>query len=358
MKKLPLGVLFHTVCPTLTTPVHQWCAEAWQQYRAEHLQDFLNNHKLLPTLEYCLQLNNLWDSTPADIQQLIQKSRQRHGLRQLKIISQLAELDTALSEAGEEAVLLKGSALLYYPLYPSLGSRVQADIDILVATERISAIVPVLQKLGYTFQDIYQKDRHYHRHLPPLVRPQSVHIEIHRLQSESSHHIHQRIIETAEEIEGFGALRLPVATELFWHMLWHARFGIPQLRNVLDLHLLRQLYDIDELLLKQRAQEQGLEARWSMSISELQEFSQGQLSVQTIRFWEWLPSPMFLGPYIGLREFGWKYFWQPLPFQYSGIISMLLLLPFIAWRLLRFAGLIGEYLLKAPKIAIPPLIPK
>ena len=72
---------------------------------------------------------------------------------------------------------------MYYQLYPNLGTRGQSDIDILVAPDRVSAIVPIIQSLGYIFQGEYVKDRNDSHHLPPLVRSQSLHIEVHLLQS-------------------------------------------------------------------------------------------------------------------------------------------------------------------------------
>ncbi len=287
------------------------------------------------------------------MQQLIQQSRQRYGLRQLQAISQLTELDAALSAVGIEAVLLKGSALLYYPLYPSLGSRLQSDIDLLVASDQVVSIVPVLQKLGYTFQGVYDGDFHYPRHLPPLVRPNSLHIEIHPLQSGLGQHIHQQMPVTAQEIEDFGALRLPVVTELFWHLALHAKTDNPlQLRNLLDLHRLRELYVVDALLLTERAKTEGLEPIWSELMSELNEFSQGKPTAKTIRDWEWMPSQTSLGPYLGLRAMGWIYFFQPVPFKMhqvfwvNKILSVIMFMPVVAWRLIRAVVLAGEYRLR------------
>jgi hypothetical protein len=359
VSKLPTGVLFHTVAPVMSPAIRAWCLGAWQHCQFSQLSELLLDHKLLPTLEYCLQQHQFWEQMPVEMQQLIQQSRQRYGLRQLQAISQLTELDVALSAVGIEAILLKGSALLYYPLYPSLGCRLQSDIDLLVAPDQVVLIVPVLQKLGYTFQSVYQEDCHYPHHLPPLVRPNCLHLEIHPLQSGLGEHIHRQMLVTAQEIEGFGALRLPVVTELFWHMALHANNSL-QLRNLLDLHRLRELYAVDLPLLAERASTEGLEPIWSVLMSQLQEFSQGQPTAKTIQDWEWMPSQLFLGPYVGLRNMGWSYFFQPVPFSFlpfglhrivrvQQILSNMLFLPLVAWRLVRTVGLAGEYLLKLYK---------
>jgi Uncharacterised nucleotidyltransferase len=242
---------------------------------------------------------------------------------------------------------------LYYPLYPCLGSRLQSDIDLLVAPDQVVSIVPILQKLGYTFQDVYEEGLHYSHHLPRLVRPDSLHLEVHPLQSGLGQHIHRQMLATAQEIEGFGALRLPVVTELFWHMALHAKTDNPlQLRNLLDLHRFRELYVVDALLLAERAKAEGLEPLWSELMSELEEFSQGQPTAKTIRDWEWMPSQTSLGPYVGLRAIGWSYFFQPVPlrihriFWVNQMLSTMLFPPFVAWRLIRGVGLAGEYLFR------------
>jgi Uncharacterised nucleotidyltransferase len=352
MSKLPAGVLFYTVTPTIMSPAIQaWCLEVWQNCQFSQLGRLLVHHKLLPTLEYCLQQHQLWEQVPAEMQQLIQQSRQRYGLRQLQAISQLTELDTVLNAVGIEAVLLKGSALLYYPLYPSLGSRLQSDIDLLVAPDQVALVVPTLQKLGYAFQGVYEEGRHYSHHLPPLVRPNCLHIEIHPLQSGLGQHIHRQMLVSAQEIEGFGALRLPVVTELFWHMALHAKIGsTPQLRNLLDLHRLLELYVVDTLL-TERSKTEGLEPIWSELMSQIEEFSKGQPTAKTVREWEWVPSSVFSDTYLGLRVMGWSYFFQPVPlkihriFFVTQILSTILFPPLVALRLIRAVGLAGEYLL-------------
>jgi hypothetical protein len=352
VSKLPAGVLFYTVAPVTSPAIQAWCLDAWQHCQFSQISRLLAHHKLLPTLEYCLQQHQIWEQVPAEIQQLIQQSRRRYGLRQLQAISQLNELDTALSAVGIESVLLKGSALLYYPLYPSLGSRPQSDIDLLVAPDQVVSIVPILQKLGYTFKGVYEEGRHYSHDLPPLVRPNSLHIEIHPLQSGLGQHIHRQMLVSAQEIEGFGALRLPVVTELFWHMALHAKIGsTPQLRNLLDLHRLRELYVVNTLLLTERAKTEGLEPIWSELMSQLEEFSQGQPTAKTIREWEWVPSSVASSTYLGLRVMGWSYFFQPVPlrmhrfFLGNKILSTILFPPLVALRLVRAVGLAGEYLL-------------
>lgn len=346
MTKPHWGLLFYTIAPEMTPTVRDWCVAGWKEVDVNQFKESLNDHKILSTLEYCFQQHQIWDEIPADTQKLIQHSRQQHGLRHLQVLAQLAELDTALAEAGEEAVLLKGSALLYYQLYPNLGTRGQSDIDILVAPDRVSAIVPIIQALGYTFQGKYEEGGHYPHHLPPLVRPQSLHIEIHPLPSGQDRQIHQLMLEAAETIEGFDALRLPVVTELFWHVALHSWCNVLQLRNLLDLQRLRSLYEIDDLLLADRARMAGLELKWSMLMSQLAEFEQGKPSAETIQFWEWVPS-RFQSIYGVWRGSGWSYFFSPVGRYPNQLIGKVLYLPVVAWRLLRWATVMGEYFLKS-----------
>jgi hypothetical protein len=352
---LPLGLMFQTMCPIMTPSVRQWCMAGWQKCQPSQLEDWANRHKLLPTLEYCLRQHQLWEQVPTDVQELMQQSRQRHGLRQLQVVSQLVEMDAALSQAGEELVLLKGAALLHYSLYPNLGSRVNADIDVLAAPDRVHSIAKIFQYLGYTFQDTYDEVHHYDHHLPPLVRPNSLPVEIHPLQPGIANHINQRMLETAEPIEGFEALKLPIVTELFWHVALHARFNVPQLRNLLDLYRLRSLYSVDELLLANRAQAEGLEPEWSILMSQLAEFERGQLCTQTIHSWEWLPSPQFDVIHVYWKTWGWSLFFQPVTIYPHGLLGKLLILPSAAWRLVRLIGLMGAYLFSLRELSLADL---
>lgn len=342
VSQLPWGVLLHTVSPKMSPAVRSRCLDSWQNCDLSQLKKSLNEHKILSTLEYCFQQHQIWDDLPEDLQNLIQSNRRQHGLRHLQVIAQLTELDRALSAAGESAVLLKGSALLYYQLYPNLGTRGQSDIDILVAPDRVSEIVPIVQALGYTFQGKYVEDFHYDHHLPPLVRPQSLHVEIHPLQSRLGEHIHARMLATAESIEGFEALKLPIVTELFWHVALHGWCNSPQLRNLLDLQRLRKLYQIDELLLADRARTEGLEQQWSMLMSQLTEFEQGKSSARTIQAWEWMPSN-FQTTYGAWRGSGWSYFFSPVLRYPDQLIGKVIYIPVVIRRLLRLAIVMSEY---------------
>lgn len=153
------------------------------------------------------------------------------------------------------------------------------------------------------------------------------------------------MLETAETIEGFDALRLPVVTELFWHVALHSWCNVLQLRNLLDLQRLQSLYEIDHLLLADRARTEGLEPKWSILMAQLAEFEQGKPSGQTIKYWEWVPSK-FQSIYGAWRGSGWSYFFSPVIRYPNQLIGKVLYLPVVAWRLVRLARVMGEYLLK------------
>jgi Uncharacterised nucleotidyltransferase len=344
MGDLPEGLLFRTIAPVLEEPDRQWCLEQWLQCSPQIVVQKTKTHKLLSTLEFCLGRHGLWEQVPLALRTVIQQSRQQQALRQLQILSQLQEIDTALAAVDQTAVLLKGSALLYYPLYADLGSRLQSDIDLLILPEQVPIVVNCFQNLGYSFHGRYEPQQHYDRHLPALVRPRSIHVELHLLHPASQQQFHPQIWHTAQSITDLQTLRLPTATELFWHIALHGWFGMSQLRNLLDLDQLRRIDTVHFEVLADRANTQNLGKIWAVLEKQLQEFALGQPTPSTVERWEWRPSPGLETAYSSWLSYGWRYLWQPLPTGYwPQALDKLLFLPVVARRLWRSLAWRCEY---------------
>ncbi len=101
-----------------------------------------------------------------------------HTTRNMRIKAQVLELDRALEGSGHGAILLKGAVALFDPVYPDIGARYMADIDLLL---RDPACASVLHRRGYVpndpdFQDQFDSDgkpmlTQGGFHLAPLIRP-------------------------------------------------------------------------------------------------------------------------------------------------------------------------------------------
>ncbi len=299
----PFGLLSYSICPQLPTAAQDWCAQQWLNCPIDdHWFEKISNHKLWPTLDYCLRRNQLWESVPQVIQKKIHHQKHYFAARQLCLATQIEELELAFQDVGLEAVLLKGSALLFYPLIPTLGDRITADIDILINPDQISKAVTVFQELGYRFQEECKVEDHFgQRHLPQLLRPHSLPIEIHpdvSFMFPNIINLGQNIWLTAYAPKEFSAFKIPSTTELFWHMFCHALVAYPQLRNIFDLCHLYQAYDVDLDVLTHRAKNQSLRSQWHQFTTHLDQFSRGDLTFNTIHFWEWEPSIIGVLPLI------------------------------------------------------------
>jgi Uncharacterised nucleotidyltransferase len=287
------GILAQSIAINLQPERLQWCIQEWQSYQAgTSLDHQISKHKLWPTLEFCFRQNQLWEYLPSELQSRLQATRQQYALRQLQLISQLEELDAALTEKGLTGILLKGSALLFHQIYPSLGDRVTADIDIVVAPDQIPAFLEVLTSLNYLPNDPHLPEvNDQTHHLPPFERANSLPVEVHPLAHFNGfiQQFSNEVATTAEYPQGFTALQVPTPTELFWHMAWHTWFNMPQLRNILDLYQLQNLHAVDLAMLTQRAEQYQLQDHWSQLLQHIDEIVTGKPSISTIHRWEWYP---------------------------------------------------------------------
>ncbi len=84
--------------------------------------------------------------------------------------SALVKLLKKFNDAGIDSLLLKGAASFYLNLYGDLGSRVMADLDILVPNNKIECAQKILEELGYqaienegkALDDLPTDERHHH----------------------------------------------------------------------------------------------------------------------------------------------------------------------------------------------------
>lgn len=83
--------------------------------------------------------------------------------------ARLLELLDALSEAGIEALLLKGSGLAF-SIYPGFTARPMWDLDVLVTPEQAAAAWALSQAHGWAWRSEAYPAESYagHHHLPPL----------------------------------------------------------------------------------------------------------------------------------------------------------------------------------------------
>lgn len=166
---------------------------------------------------------------------LIRTAGERALRNAVAMVQQLAELAPVAADAGARVLVLKGSARLLAG--EIAGSRTMADIDLLVPGPAGAALHTALQsRLGYVPDATGTPGRH----LPSLVRPDSLPIEIHERLADAGSPLDARIWDGARRIPLGGAtLEIPSAMLIWLHTLEHGvvvhRTIRYRLRDILDL---------------------------------------------------------------------------------------------------------------------------
>jgi hypothetical protein len=166
---------------------------------------------------------------------LVRAEGERALRNAVAMVQQLAELAPVAAAVGARVLVLKGSARLLAG--EIAGSRTMADIDLLVAGASATALHTALQTtLGYQADAPGTPDRH----LPSLVRADSLPIEIHGRLTDAGSALDARVWVGARTIPLGGAtLEIPSASVIWLHTLEHAlvvhRAIRYRLRDILDV---------------------------------------------------------------------------------------------------------------------------
>jgi hypothetical protein len=140
-------------------------------------------HRLSGLLRRYLHAQDEMVDVPAVVAEALRDSVQQITMRNLQRQAELRTVLEALAEADIPAMLLKGAALLE-AVYPEVGLRPMADLDILVPRGAIHRAQAAVQLLGYDTVggriDVDADDKllRHHHHFP-LMKDGSVFIELH-----------------------------------------------------------------------------------------------------------------------------------------------------------------------------------
>lgn len=139
----------------------------WKQFLA-----FVRHQRIAPYIYTCLKEKEILPSVRAQLQ----ADHARNALRNLRIIASASEIFSSLANTGIAAMGLKGVHLARF-VYPDIGMRSMADIDLLVRREDLDGAAQCLRTLGYA---VPVRDEPWtHHHLPPFERPDAVPVEVH-----------------------------------------------------------------------------------------------------------------------------------------------------------------------------------
>lgn len=147
-----------------------WDRERWRGACEMALRTFS-----APLLHAVLGRSGLLDRAPEEVAVRLARSRTWSAVRWERLAEQCRALGEGMEAAGVRAVVLKGAHTGW--LYAERGARGTADVDLLVAPDRVEAASRVLRDLGYEATSFEAHDDH--RHLPPFVLADGLPIELH-----------------------------------------------------------------------------------------------------------------------------------------------------------------------------------
>lgn len=219
------------------------------------IAEMARDQRVLPLWAYAVTAKD--DMSARSVDKIVQ-TPVNYLMTNMRMKAQLLEIDKHLQGTNIRPILLKGAVQLFDGVYPSIGMRYMADIDILVNDEKFGL---ALREMGYVQKnpsicdnyDTYGKPilKLGQRHLTPVMRPNdSVTIEPHLLAVDPMYlHLFPRdFASTAIPIPGCSQLMQPSRQNYMIVALIH---GLLHDRDRLDgALLLRSLIEC-ELLYEQ-----------------------------------------------------------------------------------------------------------
>lgn len=145
----------------------------------ERFINFARKHGLVQVLYHILK-----DSPPRSLSgNSLQKLRNiyyRSASRNLRLYHELGKVLRTFREADIPVILLKG-ACLTEAVYGNIALRSMGDVDLLVKKEDMTKVVQVLSNLGYSagYDFLIEDEKASCHHLPPLMGPKKLTIEVH-----------------------------------------------------------------------------------------------------------------------------------------------------------------------------------
>jgi hypothetical protein len=211
------------------------------------VQSSADNH-LLPALHQSLP-SNLRPNLPEQIANLLTLSHTLNTERNQAAFTQTHQLTTALNYAGIQPVALKGLANILTGIYPDLGTRFLADLDLLILPHQFSAAIAVFQTLGYTAEPGHPVELAIGHTYPPFTRSWSLEVDLHRTLGlhpcptflPAADLIRQSTVHNLNGAE----ILIPSPTHLVMHHIMHSQMHDvyrerlnPSLRTLYDFYLL------------------------------------------------------------------------------------------------------------------------
>jgi len=208
-----------------------------------------NRHLLTPALGRALAKHRA--ATPDDVLTYVDHIRSANRRRNRSIRHQAIELIRAFNGAGLEPLLLKGILMTLHDRRAGVGTRMMADIDVVVPADARNAAIAVLHRLGYRARVFFPLGHHAVGEFTRISDPAAVdlHIEL----------VDQKYIlpaaavrDAADRVHArWGTYLMPNPTHRVLHNILHAQvhhrggfyLGEIDLRQLFELTYLGRTYE-------------------------------------------------------------------------------------------------------------------
>lgn len=128
-----------------------------------------NENLLTPALYAVMRDRRLFEkAADEELEGFLRAIYERNAERNRGIVEQLRDIQTTLSPAGIEPLVLKGGAALLEELYPDAGVRMMNDLDIMIAPERFEEGLALLKENGY--EEFGRDLGRWHHHTPRIEK--------------------------------------------------------------------------------------------------------------------------------------------------------------------------------------------
>ena len=215
------------------------------------VETLAEEHHLSAALWGALVGSQQREQVPTDVAARLARAHRENLVRNLLLRRQAVEAVSALNGAGVEPMLFKGALYLFDDTFTDRGSRMMADLDVVVRSGQLEAAVDALGSLGY----VPEPGKPFlHPHELPLFAPgRPAPVELHtELGSPPVPQVipAQEVWARSELVEGGGvAFRAPSPRDRVIHNVIHAQ--VQDLNHAVGGLALRQLHTLAALSARQ-----------------------------------------------------------------------------------------------------------
>jgi Uncharacterised nucleotidyltransferase len=223
--------------------------QTWQA-----LSERAADHRIQPLLHVEWGSGPLADAIPQAVRDDWAQAHRIAAMRALAHKAELARVTGLLKDQGMATLALKGSWLAWHA-YPAPAMRPMRDIDLLVADNQAEQAWHFLRKQGFeiieTLIEPVEAWARQYRHLPALLSPQGILIELHNQLWDNSPLNPPDLpglFERARSESGDDLIRYPGFVDMLAHLVIHAAHGHrfdcgPQVMADIDMLVRRAGFD-------------------------------------------------------------------------------------------------------------------